>query len=92
MLGSLPEKEAELNTQRAHITTPLGPGYPKVAELNRSLKQGADRNRGRTRGEQQIHNEYFATGAHDRIQSQKQEANQLTKAPSHTACLSATRG
>ena len=39
MLDKLREKEAELKTQLAQVTTQFGTGYPKVTELSNQLKQ-----------------------------------------------------
>jgi len=42
LLDKLREKEADLDTQYAQMTTQFGAGYPKVAELSNQLKQVRD--------------------------------------------------
>src|SRR3954462_12757512 len=39
MMGKLRDKQAELDTQRAQLSTQFGSGYPKVAEIDNQLKQ-----------------------------------------------------
>ena len=85
MLGSLREKEAELNTQRAQIATQFGAGYPKVAELNNQLKQvRTEIAAEEARMQQQIRDEYLAALQRETLlttafNQQKQEANQLNE-------------
>ena len=39
MMGKLRDKQAELDTQRAQLSTQFGSGYPKIAEIDNQLKQ-----------------------------------------------------
>src|SRR3984957_13706300 len=60
MLDKLREKEADLNTQRAQVTTQFGVGYPKVAELSNQIKQvAAEIATEETRMQQGIRDEYL---------------------------------
>jgi succinoglycan biosynthesis transport protein ExoP len=85
MLDRLREKEAELDTQRAQVTTQFGTGYPKVAELSNQLKQvRAEIAAEETRMQQQIRDEYLAALQRENLlttafNQQKQEANQLNE-------------
>jgi capsular exopolysaccharide synthesis family protein len=85
MLDKLREKEAELNTQRAQVTTQFGTGYPKVAELSNQLKQvRAEIAAEETRMQQGIRDEYLAALQRENLlvtafNEQKQEANQLNE-------------
>jgi len=85
MLEKLRDKEADLNTQLAQVTTQFGTGYPKVAELSNQLKQVrkelADEE---VRMQQQIRDEYLAALQRETLlttafNQQKQEANQLNE-------------
>ena len=86
LLDKLREKEADLNTQYAQVTTLFGSGYPKVIELGNQLKQVraliADR-KDANAGEAPrmtylaaLPREDLVTSAFDR---QKQEANKLNE-------------
>jgi succinoglycan biosynthesis transport protein ExoP len=85
MLDKLREKEAELDTQRAQVTTQFGTGYPKVAELSNQLKQvRAEIATEETRMQQGIRDEYLAALQRESLlvtafNQQKQEANQLNE-------------
>jgi len=85
MLDKLREKEAELDTQRAQVTTQFGTGYPKVAELSNQLKQvRAEIAAEETRMQQGIRDEYLAALQRESLlvtafNQQKQEANQLNE-------------
>jgi polysaccharide biosynthesis transport protein len=85
MLDKLREKEAELNTQRAQVTTQFGTGYPKVAELSNQLKQvRAEIAAEEARMQQEIRDEYLAALQRENLlitafNQQKQEANQLNE-------------
>jgi succinoglycan biosynthesis transport protein ExoP len=85
MLDKLREKEAELDTERAQVTTQFGTGYPKVAELSNQLKQvRAEIAAEETRMQQEIHDEYLAAVQRENLletafNQQKQEANQLNE-------------
>jgi len=85
MLDKLQEKEAELNTQRAQVTTQFGTGYPKVAELSNQLKQvNAEIAAEEARMQKRIHDEYLAALQRENLlttafNQQKQEANQLNE-------------
>ena len=85
MLDKLRDKEADLNTQLAQVTTQFGTGYPKVVELSNQLKQVrkelADEE---VRMQQQIRDEYLAALQRENLlttafNQQKQEANQLNE-------------
>lgn len=85
MIEKLREREAELNTQYAQMTTEFGTGYPKVAELSSQLKQvqfqvAAEE----ARMQQEIRHEYEAALQREELltaafNQQKQEANQLNE-------------
>jgi len=85
MLDKLREKEAELNTQRAQVTTQFSTGYPKVAELSNQLKQvRAEIAAEEARMQQGIRDEYLAALQRENLlitafNQQKQEANQLNE-------------
>ncbi len=85
MLDRLREKEAELDTQRAQVTTQFGTGYPKVAELSNQLKQvRAEIAAEEARMQQGIRDEYLAALQRENLlvtafDQQKQEANQLNE-------------
>src|SRR5579864_6991427 len=85
MMGKLHDKQAELDTQRAQLTTQFGPGYPKVAEIDNQLKQ-IDKEiateNGRLRD--QSRDEYLAALQRENLlisafNQQKQEANKLNE-------------
>ena len=85
MLDKLREKEADLNTQRAQVTTQFGIGYPKVAELSNQIKQiSAEIAAEEVRMQQGIRDEYLAALQRENLlitafNQQKQEANQLNE-------------
>ena len=85
MMGKLHDKQAELDTQRAQLTTQFGSGYPKVAEIDNQLKQ-IDKEiaaeNGRLRD--QSRDEYLAALQRENLlitafNQQKQEANKLNE-------------
>jgi capsular exopolysaccharide synthesis family protein len=85
MLEKLREKEADLNTQLAQLTTQFGPGYPKVAELSNQLKLvRKELAAEEVRMQQQVRDEYMAALQRENLlttafNQQKQEANQLNE-------------
>jgi polysaccharide biosynthesis transport protein len=85
MLEKLRDKEADLNTQLAQVTTQFGTGYPKVAELSNQVKQvRTEIAAEEVRMQQQIHDEYLAALQRETLlttafNQQKQEANQLNE-------------
>jgi capsular exopolysaccharide synthesis family protein len=85
MLEKLRDKEADLNTQLAQVTTQFGTGYPKVAELSNQVKQvRTELAAEEVRMQQQIHDEYLAALQRETLlttafNQQKQEANQLNE-------------
>ena len=85
MMGKLRDKQAELDTQRAQLTTQFGSGYPKVVEIDNQLKQ-IDKEiaaeNGRLRD--QSRDEYLAALQRENLlitafNQQKQEANKLNE-------------
>jgi len=85
MMGKLRDKQAELDTQRAQLSTQFGSGYPKVAEIDNQLKQ-IDKEiaaeNGRLRD--QSRDEYLAALQRENLlitafNQQKQEANKLNE-------------
>jgi capsular exopolysaccharide synthesis family protein len=85
MLDRLREREAELDTQRAQVTTQFGTGYPKVAEFSNQIKQvRAEIAAEEARMQQGIRDEYLAALQRENLlitafNQQKQEANQLNE-------------
>jgi capsular exopolysaccharide synthesis family protein len=85
MLERLRDKEADLNTQLAQVTTQFGTGYPKVAELSNQVKQvRTELAAEEVRMQQQIRDEYLAALQRETLlttafNQQKQEANQLNE-------------
>jgi capsular exopolysaccharide synthesis family protein len=85
MLERLRDKEADLNTQLAQVTTQFGTGYPKVAELSNQVKQvRSELAAEEVRMQQQIRDEYLAALQRETLlttafNQQKQEANQLNE-------------
>ncbi len=85
MLEKLRDKEADLNTQLAQVTTQFGTGYPKVAELSNQLKQvRTELAAEEVRMQQQVRDEYLAALQRETLlttafNQQKQEANQLNE-------------
>lgn len=85
MMGKLRDKQAELDTQRAQLSTQFGAGYPKIAEIDNQLKQ-IDKEiaaeNGRLR--EQSRDEYLAALQRENLliaafNEQKQEANKLNE-------------
>jgi succinoglycan biosynthesis transport protein ExoP len=85
MLEKLRDKEADLNTQLAQVTTQFGTGYPKVAELTNQVKQvRAEIAAEEARMQQGIRDEYLGALQRENLlvtafNQQKQEANQLNE-------------
>jgi succinoglycan biosynthesis transport protein ExoP len=85
MLERLREKEADLDTQRAQVTTQFGTGYPKVAELSNQLKQvRTEIVAEETRVQHGVRDEYLAAVQRENLlttafEQQKQEANRLNE-------------
>jgi succinoglycan biosynthesis transport protein ExoP len=85
LLDKLVEKENDLNTQYAQMTTQFGSGYPKVAELNNQLKQlRAEIADEQTRIQHRLRGEYMAAAQREKmlstaLEQQKQEANKLNE-------------
>src|ERR1017187_835820 len=85
MLERLRDKEADLNTQLAQVTTQFGTGYPKVAELGNQVKQvRSELAAEEVRMQQQIRDEYLAALQRETLlttafNQQKQEANHLNE-------------
>jgi succinoglycan biosynthesis transport protein ExoP len=85
MMGKLRDKQAELDTQRAQLSTQFGSGYPKVAEIDNQLKQidkEITAENGRLRD--QSRDEYLAALQRENLlitafNQQKQEANKLNE-------------
>ena len=85
MLGRLREKEADLDTQLALLTTQFGSGYTKVVELNNQLKQvrtqiAAEQKKLKER----LSNDYLVALQREKLlasafDQQKQEANKLNE-------------
>lgn len=85
LLDKLLEKEDDLNTQYAQLTTQFGSGYPKVAELSNQLKQlRAEIAEEQARTRHGLRNEYLAAVQREKMlttamEAQKQEANRLNE-------------
>lgn len=85
MMGGLRNKQAELDTQRAQLTTQFGSAYPKVVEIDNQLKQILKEiDSERTRLQDQLKNEYLAALQRENLlvtafNEQKQEANKLNE-------------
>ena len=85
MMAKLRDKQAELGTQRAQLTTQFGAAYPKVVEIDNQLKQIEKEivtEKGRL--QEQIRNEYLAALQRETLlvtafNGQKQEANKLNE-------------
>jgi polysaccharide biosynthesis transport protein len=85
LLDKLLEKESDINTQYAQLTTQFGSGYPKVAELSNQLQQlrteiAAEQARIRNN----LRSEYLAAVQREKMlttamEAQKQEANKLNE-------------
>jgi polysaccharide biosynthesis transport protein len=85
MMAKLRDKQAELGTQRAQLTTQFGAAYPKVVEIDNQLKQ-IDKEivTEKARLQEQIRNEYLAALQRETLlitafNGQKQEANKLNE-------------
>jgi polysaccharide biosynthesis transport protein len=85
LMGSLRSKKAELDTQRAQLTTQFGSGYPKVVEIDNQIKQ-IDKEivTERARLQDQLRDEYLAALQRENLlvtafNGQKQEANKLNE-------------
>ena len=85
LLGKLREKEADLGTQYALLTTQFGSGYPKVVELNNQLKQvRAEIATEEKRMQERLRDDYLAALQREQLltsafEQQKQEANKLNE-------------
>jgi succinoglycan biosynthesis transport protein ExoP len=85
LLDKLMEKEADLNTQYAQLTTQFGSGYPKVAELSNQLKQLRTEIAGeQSRIGRSLRSEYLAAVQREKMlttamEEQKQRANKLNE-------------
>src|ERR1039457_2105335 len=85
LLGRLREKEADLDTQYAVLTTQFGSGYPKVVELNNQLKQVRTQIAAEEKKMQErIRNDYLAALQREELltsafEEQKREANKLNE-------------
>jgi polysaccharide biosynthesis transport protein len=85
LLGKLREKEADLDTQYAQLTTVFSSGYPKVTEISNQLKQvrsqiAAEEKRMQDR----LRSDYLAALQRETLltsafEQQKQEANKLNE-------------
>jgi capsular exopolysaccharide synthesis family protein len=85
LLGRLREKESDLATQYAQLTTQFGSGYPKVAELDNQLKQvRAQIATEEKKMQESVRNDYLAALQREKLlasafEQQKQEANKLNE-------------
>jgi succinoglycan biosynthesis transport protein ExoP len=85
LVDRLREKEAELNTQYALMTTQFGSGYPKVVELNNQLKEVRIQIVSEEKKMQaKLRNDYLAALQREKLldsafEQQKQEANKLNE-------------
>jgi succinoglycan biosynthesis transport protein ExoP len=85
LVGKLREKEAELNTQYALMTTQFGSGYPKVIELNNQLKEVRIQIASEEKKMQEkLREDYLAALQREKLltaafEQQKQEANKLNE-------------
>jgi capsular exopolysaccharide synthesis family protein len=85
LLGRLREREADINTQYAQLTTQFGPGYPKVAELSNQLKQvRAEIAAEQVRLQRRLRDAYLTAMQREKLltkafDQQKQEANGLNE-------------
>jgi polysaccharide biosynthesis transport protein len=85
LLDKLLEKEDDLNTQYAQLTTQFGSGYPKVAELSNQLKQlRQEISDQQTRIRHGLRDQYLAAVQREKMltaamEQQKQEANKLNE-------------
>jgi capsular exopolysaccharide synthesis family protein len=85
LLERLMEKEADLETQYAEVTTQFGPTYPKVAQLSSQLKQvRSEIEAEKARMRRKVEGAYLAAIQREDLltsafNQQKQEANQLNE-------------
>jgi polysaccharide biosynthesis transport protein len=85
MSGKLREKQSELDTQRAQLTTQFGAAYPKVVEIDNQLKQiDKEIATENARLREQSRDEYLAALQRENLlvsafNQQKQEANKLNE-------------
>jgi succinoglycan biosynthesis transport protein ExoP len=85
LLGRLREKESDLATQYAQLTTQFGSGYPKVVELDNQLKQvRAQIATEEKKMQESVRNDYLAALQREKLlasafEQQKQEANKLNE-------------
>lgn len=85
MMGTLRARQAELDTQRAQLTTQFGSAYPKVVEIDNQLKQILKEiETEKTRLQDQLKEEYLAALQRENLlitafNEQKQEANKLNE-------------
>jgi polysaccharide biosynthesis transport protein len=85
LLGRLRDKESDLATQYAVLTTQFGSGYPKVVELNNQLKQVRTQIAAEEKKMQErLSNDYLAALQREKLlasafDQQKQEANKLNE-------------
>jgi len=85
LLDKLLEKESDINTQYAQLTTQFGSGYPKVAELSNQLKQlRTEIASEQARIRNNLRSEYLAAVQREKMlatamEAQKQEANKLNE-------------
>ena len=85
LLDKLLEKEADLDTQYAQLTTQFGSGYPKVSELSNQLKELRAEIAGEEiRARHSLRDEYLTAVQREKMltaamEQQKQEANKLNE-------------
>jgi capsular exopolysaccharide synthesis family protein len=85
LLDKLLEKEADLDTQYAQLTTQFGSGYPKVTELSNQLKElRAEIASEEIRARHSLRDEYLTAVQREKMltaamEQQKQEANKLNE-------------
>lgn len=85
LLDKLLEKEADLDTQYAQLTTQFGSGYPKVTELSNQLKELRAEIAGEEiRTRHSLRDEYLTAVQREKMltaamEQQKQEANKLNE-------------
>jgi polysaccharide biosynthesis transport protein len=85
LMDKLREREADLNTQYAQLTTQFGSAYPKVAEVSNQLKQvHSEIAAEKTRILGRLQDEYLAALEQEKMlraafDEQKRQANQLNE-------------
>ena len=85
LLDKLLEKEADLDTQYAQLTTQFGSGYPKVTELSNQLKELRAEIAGEEiRARHSLRDEYLTAVQREKMltaamEQQKQQANNLNE-------------